>query len=614
MNIQNRLMRVLYDRKKNVVFASDVKGRVHKFDSELNLLRSSPVVGKSHPINAICLSDKYIFTKDRTGSIGKWDIEKLTPMDFYDGTMICNRETLEEDEEPSPTPNRGIAHFNGRLYTNNGYGQMVVLDCETFDVLDIRESPSKTFLDNIYTENPNLHAMTDVDGFLYLGDLEKNEFPIKFQVDSELAHGIAYDEKHDRFWTTQDGGFGEDRFVRTGITTINSDGSDFREYKISHEDNEFIQFDQDCKNLFVGGFSGKLFVFDNQGKDFRLKKILGPFKFQLIHASVVSEDQIYILLQTGDLLRINGKGEIINKAVFDNKCVWILEPHPLDDSLIYAGTDDGVSLIKYDSGKFETVNIREIAKHNLGFDIIKDVKVFPNGQYIAISRNGHVYKANQEGVLIWYRQLTGVPRSIALCSEYKKSMISTDDGVWELDTLSGDIIDQFNIGGPVYAVAYAMDGRRVVSSDKGQKVFVYAPDSLKILGEFQFNRRTKRIIKDQSGKIFAIGQDGLSELNLETYTIEKQFNELLVSTKESGIFFEGNVYLGGYGYQIGTYTYESGEMIDLIEDNPDYTKAFAARQPEEGNPILLVGGRGGFINAFKLYEGIPYKVREFYIR
>lgn len=607
-------MRVFYDNNKDVVFASDVKGRVHKFDSELNLLCSSPVVGRSHPINAMCLAGDYIFTKDRTGTIGKWDIENLAPLDFYDGPMICNRENLEEDEEPSPSPNRGIAHLNGRLYTNNGYGQLVVLDCDTFDVLDIRESPSETFLDNIYTENPNLHAMTDVDGFLYLGDLEKNEFPIKFQVDSELAHGIAYDKKHNRFWTTQDGGFGEDKFVKTGVTNINCDGTGFQEYKISHEDNEFIQFDKGCNNLFVGGFSGKVFVFDNQGKDFRLKKILGPFKFQIIHASIVSEDQIYILLQTGDLLRVNGKGEVINKAIFDNKCVWILEPHPLDDSLVYAGTDDGVSLIKYDTGKFETVKIKEISKHNLGFEIVKDVKVFPNGDYLAISRNGYVYKAGQDGKLIWYRQLTGVPRSIALCSEYKRMMVSTDHGVWEFNTLNAEIINQINVGGPVYAVSYAIDGRRVISSDKGQKVLVYATDSLKVLGEFKFNRRTKRMIKDKDGKIFAIGQDGISELNLDTYTIEKQFNELLVSTKENGIFFEGNIYLGGYGYQIGSYSYETGEIIDLIEDNPDYTKAFAARRPEEGNPILLVGGRGGFINAFKLYDGVPYKVREFYIR
>jgi len=614
MDIQNRLMRVIFDRDQNIVFASDVKGRIHKFDNELNLLQSSPVVSKTLPINALCLTDDYIFTKDRTGNIGKWDKNKLLPLDFYDGAMICNRETLEEDEEPSPSPNRGIAHLNGRLYTNNGYGQIAVLDCETFDVLDIRESPSNTFFDNIYAENPKLQALTDTDGFLYLGDLEKNVFPIKYQVDSELAHGIAYDKKHDRFWTTQDGGFGEDRFVKTGVTTLNSDGTDFREYKISHEDNEFIQFDPECKNLFVGGFNGKIFVFDNKEKDFRLKKVLGPFKFQLIHASVVDEDNIYILLQTGDLLKVNGKGEIINKANYDNKCVWILEPHPMDDSLIYAGTDEGISIIRYDSGKFETVNIQEIAKHDLGFKIVKDVKVFQDGSYLAISRNGHVYKANQDGTLLWYRQLTGVPRSIALSNEYKKAMISTDDGVWELDSLNGEVIDQFKVGGPVYAVSYSMDGRRVVSSDKGQKVLVFPSDSLELLGEFQFNRRTKRMIKDKDGRIFTVGQDGISELNLETYKIDKQFNEYLVSTKENGVFFEGCVYLGGYGYQIGTYNYETGEIMDLIEDNPDYTKAFAARRPEEGKPILLVGGRGGFINAFKLYDGIPYKVREFYIR
>ena len=169
MDIQNRLLRVMYSRHKEVLIASDVRGRVHKFDRNLNLIQSSPVVTYDRPVNALCLSDKYIFTKDRFGSIGKWDLETLAPLDFLDGKMVCNRNLLADDEMPSLSPNRGIACLNGRLYTCNGYNQIVVIDAETFELLDVRESPSETFIDCICVGSSDVHALSDVRGTLYIG-------------------------------------------------------------------------------------------------------------------------------------------------------------------------------------------------------------------------------------------------------------------------------------------------------------------------------------------------------------------------------------------------------------------------------------------------------------
>ena len=104
----------------------------------LNLIQSSPVVTYDRPVNALCLSDKYNFKEDRFGSIGKWDLETLAPLDFLDGKMVCNRNLLADDEMPSLSPNRGIACLNGRLYTCNGYNQIVVIDAETFELLNVR--------------------------------------------------------------------------------------------------------------------------------------------------------------------------------------------------------------------------------------------------------------------------------------------------------------------------------------------------------------------------------------------------------------------------------------------------------------------------------------------
>jgi len=79
MNIQNRILRVVYAKERECLIASDVRGRVHKFDLDLNLIQSSPVVTYDRPVNSLFVYGEYVFTKDRFGSIGKWDLDTLEP-------------------------------------------------------------------------------------------------------------------------------------------------------------------------------------------------------------------------------------------------------------------------------------------------------------------------------------------------------------------------------------------------------------------------------------------------------------------------------------------------------------------------------------------------------
>ena len=616
MDIQNRLLRIVHAPTENALIASDVRGRVHKFDYDLQLLQSSPVVTYDRPVNSLCVTDDFVFTKDRFGSIGKWDVRTLAPLDFWDGTSVCDRSKLFKNEVPSPTPNRGITCLNGRLYTCNAYNQFVVLDTETFEVLDIRDSPSKTFIDCFCVDHPTVHALSDVDGHLFLGNLETNEFPIDAMVDTSVVHGVVYDRRHDRFWTTQDGGFGEDKFVRTGVTTIEKDGTGFREFKLSHEDNECIAFDPDHRYVFVGGFNGKVSVFDNTGRDFCLTKVIGPLEFQVIHAAVVSKDQFYALLQTGDVIRLNGEGEEVCRASYANRCVWTLEPHPSDESLLYAGTDQGVSRIRYDGGRFGSVQVHQVDAHHHGFGIVKDVRPMPDGSYVGISRKGDVFKASESGAVEWCRQVLGVPRGLAMSQTFDRCLVSSDEGtLWELGTSDGAVVDVIAVGSPSYACIYAADGRRVATADRHQLVHVYAPDSHELLGHVGgFNYRLKRLVRASNGEIFVTGPDGMFELDLDAYRCRRSFGNQLVSTKENGVLIDGHLYIGGYGYQLASYRYDDGRIVALQETLPDYTKAFAARLDADGTPILLVGGRGGFLNAYRIENGVPRKIREFYVR
>ncbi|MGZ4164600.1 MAG: YncE family protein, partial [Tumebacillaceae bacterium] len=118
MYLQNRLIRLIHAENKNVLIGSDVKGRLHMFDLELNLLASSPLTSYSRPINAIVATEKYVFTRDRLGAIGKWDLETLRPLDYYDDFYLRDDTDLMEEEEPSHSPARGIAYLNGKIYAN----------------------------------------------------------------------------------------------------------------------------------------------------------------------------------------------------------------------------------------------------------------------------------------------------------------------------------------------------------------------------------------------------------------------------------------------------------------------------------------------------------------
>lgn len=616
MQLQNRLLRLVHAPAQGVLIASDVRGRIHKLDLDLNLLQSSPVPSYDKPVNALCVTEKYVFTKDRFGAIGKWDLETLQPLDFYDGKLVCDMRGLYQDEEPSPSPNRAMAVLNGRVYLLNGYNQFTVLDAETFEVLDIRVSPSETFLDCICAQHPTLHAVSDVDGTLYIGNLETNEWPVRRQIDTNVVHGVVYDRRHDRFFTTQDAGLGEDRYCRTGVTCVSKDGRDFREFKLSHEDNEFIAFEPEGRFLYAGGFLGKIAVFDNEGPEFNLVRLIGPLDFQIIHACVVSKDHIFALLQTGDIIHLNTEGEELGRTRFPKRCVWTLEPHPQDPALLYAGTDTGVTLLRYGAGRFGNVNIEQLARHDHGFGVVKDVRPLPDGSYVGISRKGDVFRVRQSGAIVWQRQVLGIPRGVALSPDYDRCLVATDSGLnWELDTRSGAVLDTIPLGCPSYAVAYTRDGRRVMTADQGQAVHVMAADSHEILGSVRgFEYRLKRLVYCANGELYAVGPDGMFELDLTTYTTRRKFGDYMVSTKENGAFCRGLMYVGGYGYQLATYRYETGEIVDLKENLPDFSKAFALQIPADGVPILLVGGRSGFINAYRLHGGIPQKVREFYVR
>jgi hypothetical protein len=613
MNVQNRIMRILHLKGRDQILGSDVKGRLHLFDLELNLIRSSPATTYNAPINTITTDDRYAFTKDRRGAIAKWDLDTLQPLDIYDEWNLADESGLMEGEEPSPSPARGIGLHNGRLYTTNGYNQMVVIDIETFDVQEIREwLLLSDFPDCIYAGIPGLQVVSTLNGMVYIGDLEKHEYPVQLRADHSSVHFVLYDKRHDRIMCTQDYGYEEGK--GNGIAYFDRDGSNYHQLSLTYDDVEFFEFDHDYKYAYVAGFDGRLYVLDNTEPELKLVRVCGPFRHQIIGGAYVSDQQIYLLTQGGELFCVDNYGNMKHQADYTMQCVWTMVAHPEDDSLAYCAVDDGVEIVRYTTGNYNSVRLERVAKHAQAFGYVQDLAVLPDGSYMATGRLEYVYRADKSGNLIWYKRIIGIPRGVALSSDLTRAMVVADSGVmWELDPETGEILDEMKLDAePLWSCLYLPDGRRVMLS-LDSKIFFVAPDSHEIVGRMDPDYRLKRL-QWHEGKLFATGAYGAREINTDTYEVVQVYNELLTNTKENMVLLDNHVHVISYGYQLGSYTYGDAEMVAFSENYLDFPKAIIGRIGEDGVPLMLIGGRGGYVYGYRVENGVPRKSREIYLR
>lgn len=611
MNITDRLTKLLYIKELGLILAPDIRGRLHLFDTDLNLIKSSPSTEYTRMINAITYDNNYIFTKDLNGTIGKWDLVSLKPIDFHDTYSLRDKNLLESiDEEPSPSLSRGIGALNDKLYTNNGYGQFVIIDQKSFNVIDILPKFNEnSFIDCINVENEQVQAMSETCGVIHICDLENLKFDQNISIDSGNVHIIRYDKRHKRLIATQDYGLNEEKNIQNGIVTIDLNTLRKKEYPFTNDDVEFLQFDEDYKHIYTGGFDACIYVFDNSEKNLKLTDVLGPFRHQIISA-VYEEGNIYVLMQSGELVKTDTKGKILKEASYDYSSVWALEHHPSDNSIIYSASGYKVDIFKYCSAPYNSVTFQKKSHNIHSFGIIFRICPLPDSSYIGLSRNNIVFRSDEQGNIDWYIRLEDLPKNIAVNSKYSRALVGLNNGkLYEIEIKSGGIVTALNYNSPIYVTGYTSEDKKIVGEKTG-KIYVYNNEFKKNI-EFQLNGYPKRFIR-MSEKYYIVGSFGLVEIDFNTGTVEKIFTELLWNTKENGIILNDYAFVISYGKQIGVYNYSTGEMVDLVEDLYDFPVAITGKI-DQGDPIILVGGNGGFINAYRIVDGAPIKVREYHL-
>lgn len=621
MELRNRVLRLLHLGELGIL-VTDVAGELHLLDEDLNLIGFSTSLPGGQPVYAVTATDEYVVTKDKRGGISRWALPSLDLLDHLDADALCDRSLLMPGEEPSPTINRGIGIWQDKVYVNNGYLQLVIIDLPTFTVERIGPSISGDYLEWLSFDRPDLHAVTDKKGRLFLGDVTTLDFPVEVRVDDRSnVHRVRWDERHRRFWLTQDSGLGDTDRVTNGVIIVTEDGRIADSMLFATNDVEAVEFTSDYRWAYVGGFDNELHKFDNSTPELRIAQTT-PFEHNIIDIAVSPDsDRVFVLTQDGLITALDDEGRVVANAPFRRQCVWDLQSHPDQPERIFAASDGSVAELIVDlSGPRDTALVRLVAQHRHGLGLTKRVVPLPDGGWLGVTREDNAFRAGPYGLLDWQVHFDNRLFTASVDPTGSTVLITANAGGYELDLKTGDLKNKIDVGNvPVWAGTYAPNGDRLLGRRDGM-VYRVAAESQDVVwsvstGEDAYS---KRLFFD-GDRLFVTGGGSVRELDPRTGKTWRVFEETLENTAEDAVSIDGRVYIVTYGCQLGVFTDppEPGpaepELLGIIEPLPDFAKAIHPLRSADGTPYLLAGGRGGWLRTYSLGDDGPHRVRDLWL-
>jgi WD40 repeat protein len=607
MMIRERIQHIRYSSHHSKIVAAGREGGLYALDLDLNVVQTSPVTKYNFPICALDTNPRYIFTKDNFGNIARWDAASLKPIDYLTSVQHRDESLLTEDDIIIPSTNHALALYKDKLLVTNGYGQLLELSQEPFSLVNITDPLQDVHIETIETHKEGLLLFSDFRGFVTFADSETGEILHKVRIDHGPVHCVKYDARHDRFWATTDN--------RYSFFHLSLQGDITGQYAITNDDIEWIDFNTDASIAYLACFDHHLYIYANDNPEPALKQIIGPFKFQLKQVLHVDEDHTYVLLESGEIYRVNKDGVVDQQSNFTGNSVWSLDTHPSEDSIVYAALEDSsVAVLQYGVGPYESVNIKELRRHRYGFGRLRRAVPFPDSSFVAISTTGIVFKANSNGDIEWHTKILGICRDVGVSTDYSKIVVGTEAGIAvELDAGTGKLLQTFTIEHPVWAVDYTSSGQILIGA-RSKTIFIYDSQTGQQVHELNVKDNIKRFRRLDNGHILMNGPEGIVEFNPADWSIARDWREWVTTTVENAIVLNDFVHAVSYSYVLTTYEYETGEVVDNQITVPDFPKGLAGRTAENGKTLLLVAGRGAYVNVYQITEeGEPIKSRDFYL-
>jgi outer membrane protein assembly factor BamB len=610
MDLTERITRIVHQPGRGLV-ACDALGNVHLLDNDLNLLASSGATSSAQapagaPVFAMVVTDRWIITRDKLGTISRWDSGSLHLLDRLDAAAPCDRGHLMEGEEPSPTMVRGIGVWNGKVYLSNGYFQLLILDLETFAVERVQPwNPKFARLEWFCTDAPDVQAVADRSGRVYIGSLDDLDFPVVSQVDSSNIHRLLYDRRHHRFWATLDGGTGDDRGIRNGVATVGLDGQVLERSLFARNDVEAMAFSPDFSKAYVGGFDGELLIFDNTSPELRIDKRVGGFSHQIFDCAVDDDGNVHVLTQDGEIAKFDPDGGYLTHLGYRRQCAWDIRPVPDHEGRFAVATDDGAALVDVVEPCPGHPALRLAAHDASGSGFTRRILPTEDG-WFGIAWPREVFRVTGER-RAWSVELPDIVHTLAVSPDGTRLLAACNAGGIELDADTGREAGRIDdLPASAWVSGYLPDGRRLLGTRNGL-LRAYDAEGA-VTWKLDLGGYPKRLDVVGDDRIRVTGSGGVKEYLADAEKMDRQFVELFDNTVETATLIDGTLCAVSYGMQLGAFDYATGELVGFVEDLPDFTKSVASFHDSTGAPVVVAGGRGGFLRLYRLVRGNPEQV------
>lgn len=605
MKISQRITRLNWVTGTGL-FASTVDGYLLHLDDDFNVLRSVQVLDASAPqghraIYALESDGDYLYTRNKRGTIAKTSLTSFSVISTLSAEHTCNRETLVDGEEPSPTIVRGFGIKNGFGYYSNGYFQLAKVNLSTFEYEIEKESIFTDHkIDSISTNGPH-DVVSDREGFLTFCDLESRKVFKTIKLDDGNIHKVLWDPFTNSYWVTLDAGFGDSKSHTNGLARLTESGEVVGEWLGARNDIETVAQSNDGRYVVFGGFDNVLHVADATLKGIKIVREITGFTHQIIDCVISDDNEVVVLTQDGELVKISFSGALNKAAGYRRSCVWDISFEPERSELILA-TDAGVETAYIDVKGESIPQIRREYVATPGF--ARRVYAENSTTSFHVSWPNFAIRIDDQKIT-WIREVGRILYDIRLSGS--KIFCATIDGITELDKKSGKIGQNFTFEDkPIWTIADStQDPEMLIAASRTGELFKFSKGSGKVFSQSTIDGYPKRAIRaGAENRLYFTGGGGVKEYSETTNRVTQAYSEHLDNTIENAARVGPYMACVSYGMQTALYEYTSGEPVALDETLPDFAKSIAKLDETH----FLVGGRGGYV---RLYRIISHRSENF---